>query len=99
MKNKILHATLTQANFVLMGTDMVGGNGLIKGNAVSLTLNCHSEAQIKKCYKKLSDGGYANHPLEISFWGSLFGDLTDKYGNHWLLNFEKNSEMQPTSTV
>ena len=35
-------------------------------------------------------GGRANHPLEVTYWGALFGDLTDKFGNHWLLDFDQN---------
>ena len=91
MKESILHATLSKNGLVLMATDMVPENGLTKGNSVSLCLNCSSEDEIKTCYKKLSSGGKADHPLENTFWGALFGDLTDKYGNHWLLNFTKNS--------
>lgn len=89
MKNCILHATLTKDAWVLMGTDMVGEQGLIRGNSVSLSLNCSSEAEIKNCYTKLSTGGIANHQLEKSFWGALFGDLTDKFGNHWILNYNQ----------
>ena len=88
MKECILHATLTNGALVLMGSDMVGENGRIKGNTVSLALNCSSEEEIRRAYAKLSDGGEASHPLENSFWGALFGDLVDKYGNHWLLNYE-----------
>ena len=91
MKDSILHATLTKGALVLMASDMVGEKGLIKGNAVSLMLNCSSEDEIRTFYKKLSTGGQATHPLEDSFWGALFGDLTDKYGNQWLLHFDKNS--------
>jgi PhnB protein len=90
MKDYILHAQLSNGALVLMGSDMVGEHGLQKGNSVSLMLACESEAAIKDCYKKLSTGGEASHPLEDTFWGALFGDLTDKYGNHWLLNFDKN---------
>ncbi len=75
-------------NLVLMGSDMVGEHGLVKGNTVSLMLNCSSKEEIKTCYEKLSKGGEATHPLENTFWGALFGDLTDKYGNHWLLNYQ-----------
>jgi PhnB protein len=92
MKDCILHSTLTNGSLLLMGSDMVGENGLIKGNAVSLTLNCGSEKEIRSCYKKLSAGGQATHPLEDSFWGALFGGLTDKFGNHWLLNCNKDSK-------
>jgi PhnB protein len=69
---------------------MVGDNALVRGNAVSLMLNCSSEEEIKECYLKLSAGGQQTHPLELTFWGALFGNLTDKYGNHWLLHYQKN---------
>jgi PhnB protein len=90
MKDCILHSTLTQGLLVLMGSDMVPSSGLVKGNAVSLVLNCSSEEEIKSCYEKLSSGGTADHPLENTYWGALFGTLIDKYGNHWLLNYDKN---------
>ncbi|MDN3659080.1 VOC family protein [Ferruginibacter paludis] len=90
MKDYILHAQLSNGSLLLMGSDMVSEQGLHKGNAVSLMLACESEAAIKDCYKKLSAEGQASHPLEDTFWGSVFGDLTDKYGNHWLLNFDKH---------
>ena len=92
MKECVLHATLTKGALILMGSDMVDENGLLKGNSVSLMLNCSSEEEIKTCFEKLSSGGKKDHPLEDSFWGALFGDLTDKFGNHWLLHFDKGSK-------
>ena len=92
MKECILHSTLTKGALLLMGSDMVSEDGLLRGNSVSLMLNCSSEEEIKTCFEKLSSGGKKDHPLENSFWGALFGDLTDKFGNHWLLHFDKNSK-------
>ncbi|WP_100611875.1 VOC family protein [Confluentibacter lentus] len=89
MKDCILHATLINDALILMGTDMVSSQGLIKGNNVSLSLKCMSLEQIEIYFEKLSEGGKVEHPLEHSFWGALFGDLTDKYGNHWLLSYEQ----------
>lgn len=89
MKECILHASLTNGNIVIMATDCVREEGLIKGNAVSLCLNCSSEEEIKDVFKKLTTGGKANHPLKNTFWNALFGDVTDKYGNNWLLNYNR----------
>jgi PhnB protein len=89
MKDSILHATLTHKRLVLMASDMVSEQGLIKGNAVSLMLDCSSETEIRQAYDKLAEGGKRTHPLENTFWGALFGDLTDKYGNNWLLHYDK----------
>ena len=92
LKDNILHATLTNGNTVLMASDMVSEKGLVNGNNVSLVLDCNSVDEIKNYYSKLVVGGNADHPLEETFWGATFGDLTDKYGNHWLLNFTKPQE-------
>ena len=90
MIESILHSTLTKDKLVIMASDMVGDKGLLRGNAVSLMLNCSSEEEIRDYYAKLCEGGEPTHPLELSFWGALFGDLTDRYGNHWLLHYDKN---------
>ena len=90
MKQSILHATLTKGEVVIMASDIVGEKGLIKGNSVSLMLNCSSEDEIKTLYARLSAEGEATHHLENTFWGALFGGLTDKFGNHWLLHFDIN---------
>ena len=92
MKDCILHSTLITEGFVLMGSDMTPETGLIKGNAVSLMLNCSNEVEINALFKALSEGGTVKHPLETTFWGALFGDLTDKFDNNWILNFDKNHE-------
>ena len=91
MKDCILHAVLTNGELALMASDMVGEQGLVRGNAISLMLNCSSEDEIRRYYTALSSGGKATHPLEDTFWGALFGDLTDKFGTKWLLHFDKNA--------
>jgi len=89
MRNAILHATLTNGNLSLLASDMVSPAGLVKGNNISLVVNCDSEEHAKQLYKNLSEGGTTDHPLEVTFWGAVFGDLTDKYGNHWLIHFHQ----------
>ena len=89
MKNYVLHATLRKGDVIIMATDMVSNEGLLKGNSVSLMINCSNEEEIRSYYSKLVEGGKATHPVTESFWGSLSGDLVDKFGNHWLLNFEQ----------
>lgn len=88
MKACILHATLKRGAWMIMATDMVQEEGLVKGNAVSLMLNCSSEEEIKMFYERLASGGSATHPPSANLWGALWADLTDRYGNNWLLHCE-----------
>jgi PhnB protein len=89
MASCILHAELVSDGIVLMGSDMTPETGVRKGNALSIMLDCSSEQELRAVFKALSSGGSVKHDLETTFWGALFGDLTDKYGNNWLLNFQQ----------
>ncbi|MBL7730950.1 MAG: VOC family protein [Chitinophagaceae bacterium] len=93
MKEYILHATLVSGKIMLMASDMVDEPGLVHGNTVSLMLSCDSEEEVRSCYAKLSSGGKATHPLHDTFWGALFGNLVDKFGNQWLLHYNRVEKM------
>lgn len=89
LKHLVLHASLLKDNLVLMASDMIGPDGFVPGNTISLSLNCSSQKEITGIFSKLSFGGQITHPLEKQFWGATFGVLTDKYGIRWLLNYDK----------
>jgi PhnB protein len=92
VQNNILHAALTRGSLVLLGSDMVGPEGRIPGSAIFLALDCSSEEEIKAFFAKLSAGGQITYPLKTEFWGATFGQITDKYGINWMLNYEKKEE-------
>ncbi len=46
---------------------------------------------IERTFAALGEGAMITMPLQDTFWGAVFGGLTDKYGNHWLLNFSKET--------
>ena len=89
MGARILHSSLIKDNLVLMASDMMG-NSIIKGNSISLCVNCSSDEEINSFFNRLSDGARINEPLHQSFWGATFGSLTDKFGVTWILNYSKN---------
>lgn len=91
MKACIVHASLSNGVMKLMGSDMVPESGLLKGNSVSLSLTCSSTAELTRLYRKLSSGGMASHPPQETRWGALFGELTDKFGNRWLLSCARHT--------
>lgn len=93
MKNSVLHSILTNGSWFIMASDMVGEKGVLRGNAVSMMLHFSDEAAIRATYDYLVAGGVATHPLEDTFWGAVFGGLTDQFGNHWLLNYVKPTQI------
>lgn len=86
MKKTIVQALLIAENFTLMGTDMVDARGVIKGNAVSVSMRFSNEKELRSCYEKLAHGALHTYPLQYNFYGILSGTLTDRYGNQWVLH-------------
>ena len=85
IKEKVLTATLQKDNFILMATDIVGNEKLINGNSVSILIECESKNEIKNYFKKLAANGKQTYPIKRNYRGALFGGLTDKFNNNWLL--------------
>ena len=92
LSEHIMHADLTLDGAVLMGSDL--GLGEAIGHSVSVMIECSSEADIHEKFARLAEGGEVLHPLENTFWGSTFGDLTDQFGFHWYLNFSHPKSIQ-----
>jgi len=90
MKETVLQATLKNGRFLLLGTDMAGEERLIKGNSVSILLECNTEDEIQRYYSGLVVDGSPTYPLKRSHWGDLMGGLTDRFQTHWLLLLRKN---------
>jgi PhnB protein len=92
MKNKVMHASLEKGDLILMASDMFWPGEADYGNAISLSLNCETEAEIREYFAKLSAGGQVIQELRVEFWGALFGMVTDKFGIKWLFNHELNQQ-------
>ena len=89
IQDSIIHASLTSGRVTLLGSDMVGAEGMVRGNSYFLLLECDSEDEIRSLYSKLSSGGKSTYAISQSFWGGLYGQLTDKFGNSWMLNYQR----------
>ncbi|MBX2916754.1 MAG: VOC family protein [Cyclobacteriaceae bacterium] len=81
----VLQGALRNGSLELIGTDMVGNDGLMQGNTVSLLVFCKSKREVHKYFKLLATGGRIVQPVKKNFWGLWFGTLQDRYGTHWHL--------------
>lgn len=84
----VMHASLTNGNLDLMASDMMD-EAPVQGNTISLILICESEEEINRFFNALSKGGKVISPVRKEFWGAMFGQLTDKFGFNWMLNYDK----------
>jgi PhnB protein len=84
-QGKIMHAQLKGPGIELYASDMMRDVAKI-GDNFALSINTESEAEGKAIFDKLSVGGEVFMPLEKTFWGAIFGVVTDKYGIEWMVN-------------
>ena len=93
--NLIMHVALPigKGN-LLMGSDRTKSMPPSEPtDAFSVSITADSESEARKIYDILSKGGNVRMPFEKSFWGSLFGMFTDKFGIQWMVSYSE----QPTS--
>jgi PhnB protein len=43
------------------------------------------EAEVRRIYEALSQGGSVQMPMAPTFWSPLFGMCTDKFGVAWMV--------------
>ena len=88
-QKKIMHAALKSGDIGIMASDNTGPSAspIKRGSNISFSLSCANKKELDGIYSKLSAGGKADHPPKDEFFG-YYGDLTDKYGIHWMLVHE-----------
>lgn len=87
---KIMHIALPIGDNVLMATDALEsfGQPVEPGTNIYISVQPDSEAEAKKIFEGLAKGGKVEMELQDTFWGALYGSLTDKFGVKWMINYE-----------
>lgn len=92
IKKMILHVELPiTGGHILMGTDAPKEMGftLNKGNNMHICLEPESRAEADRLFNELSAGGNITMPMADMFFGSYFGEFSDKYGINWMINYSE----------
>lgn len=90
MKDKVMHASLTNGLVDLMGSDTEKASA--KAAKITLSLNGSDEEKLRDIFNHLSEGGEMLYPLKKEFWGDTFGSFIDKYGVEWMVNIAAKKE-------
>lgn len=87
-KNLVMHARLTINGSTVMFSDVFPGMPFVVGNNISLTIGSKNIEEIKSLFHKLKEGGKVGMELQETFWSKCYGNLTDKFGIGWQLNYD-----------
>lgn len=82
--NKVMHCSFKVGDTMLMASDgNCGGKPSFQG--FSLVLNAKNEAEAKRLFAALSDGGQVQMPLGKTFFSPAFGMVADRFGMGWMV--------------
>ena len=81
---------IMNAAFRIGETDLMADDGMGEKKAefkgMTLVIEVADDAEAKRVFTALGEGGTVTMPLVKTFWTSLFGMLTDKFGVPWMVN-------------
>lgn len=82
--DKIMHTCLRIGQTQVMATDgMCTGQPGFRG--FSLTISAQDDAEAKRHFDALADGGQVQMPLGRTFFASSFGVVADRFGVSWMV--------------
>jgi PhnB protein len=83
----VMHASVTIGDSRVMMSD--GRNtGAPKVEGFALSVNAKDEADAKRMFDALANGGQVTMPLSKTFFSPCFGMVADKLGVHWMIIVE-----------
>lgn len=83
-ENKVMHSELRIGDTVVMASDgHCAGKPSFQG--FSLTVTARDEAEAKRFFAALSDGGKVTMPLGKTFFSPAFGMAADRFGVGWMV--------------
>ncbi|TDL80098.1 VOC family protein [Peribacillus frigoritolerans] len=87
-KNLIMHTRLSIDGSNVMFSDTFPGMPFVEGNNITLALVNKNIEDLTSIFNQLKDGGTVVMDLQETFWSKLYGQVTDKFGIHWQINYE-----------
>ncbi len=91
-KDLIIHANLQNEALSLMASDGGPDHPVTMGDNIHMSISGSDEELLRRYFNELSEGGTIDMPLEKQFWGDVYGQLTDKFGVHWMINITSNPQ-------
>jgi PhnB protein len=84
LEDKVLHSSFRVGDSTIMASDgYCQGKPEFRG--FSLTLIVSDEAEAKRLFASLGEGGEVKMPLAKTFFSPLFGMVADRFGVSWMI--------------
>lgn len=87
-RDRVMHARLTLDSGVIMISDSPPNNPAATESNVHVCLHFDDLADMTRKFEALAEGGTITMPIQDTFWGAKFGQLTDAFGVGWMFNYQ-----------
>jgi PhnB protein len=82
----VMHATLALGGRMLMASDFPPGQTGEPQTAVTISHEAASDAEARRIFAALGEGGAVTMAYEPTFWSDGFGMVKDRFGTHWMVS-------------
>jgi PhnB protein len=82
--DKVMHTSIPLGEGMLMGCDAPPNRSKPIGG-FQISVESKDQAEVKRIFDVLAEGGSVQMPLDKTFWSPLFGMCTDKFGVAWMV--------------
>jgi PhnB protein len=93
---KVMHASLTVGEQVLMGMD-APPDRFLRPQGFHVNIAVKSVDEGKSLFDALADKGTIIMPFAPTFWSPGFAMFTDRFGTPWMVNVEQAAEERKAS--
>lgn len=84
-KDLIMHTSMPLGSMILMGCDAPKGREEALGG-FQISLDAKDEAEVKRLFDALSEGGSVMMPPTKTFWSPMFTMFKDQFGVGWMVS-------------
>jgi PhnB protein len=88
----VAHGYLRDAPVALYAADVAAGEASFRSQGLMFSLLGTADPEtLTRWFARLAEGGAVIDDLQPRPWGAFDGQVTDRYGLHWLIGFEDSS--------
>ena len=84
---KVMHSSMQVGNTVVMASDGMNTEP-VSYSGVTLSITTDDEAQARRFFDALADGGKVLMAMGKTFWSPCFGMTSDKFGVSWMVGVD-----------
>ena len=87
-KKRVMHTYLNIMDGEVMFSDVPEHMPVNMGDNITLTVTGRDEAEIRRIFDRLKEGGEVTQDLQQTFWSKCYGYVTDRFGIGWQVSLE-----------